>query len=80
MKKDVKTILINQLQDNKDPRFSFWLLLPGILIGTIWSLWNAIKSSDNSINIFFDHLIWPGIIIFIITTVIAILGWQLDID
>ena len=80
MRKDIIKILKNQLQDNKDPRFSFWLLIPGILLSVLWSFWQSVNVLDNNFNIFIDNTIWPGSLIFIITTVIAILGWQLDID
>jgi hypothetical protein len=80
MIKDIFKIIKNQLQDNKDPRFSLWLLMPGILLSTLWSFWKCVNVLDNNLNIFIDNMIWPGTLIFIITALIAILGWQLDID
>ncbi|MBR74696.1 MAG: hypothetical protein CL872_07165 [Dehalococcoidaceae bacterium] len=80
MKKDLTTILKNQLQDNKDPRFSFWLLIPGIILNVLWSFWKCVNVTENNLTIFIENIIWPGTLIFFITTVIAILGWQLDID
>ena len=80
MKKDIIKILKNQLQDNKDPRFSYWLFVPGILLSVLWSCWESVNVIDNNLNVFIENIIWPGILIFSITTLIAILGWQLDID
>ena len=80
MKKDIIKIIKNQLQDNKDPRFSYWLFVPGILLSVLWSCWKAVNVTDNNLNVFIENMIWPGVLIFFITTLIAILGWQLDID
>ncbi|PZC40935.1 MAG: hypothetical protein DK305_000279 [Chloroflexi bacterium] len=80
MKKNIKKILINQLQDDKDPRFNIWLLLPGICIAILWSLWKTIIIQGSISLDFFSILIWPGFAIFFITSIFAILGWQLDID
>ena len=80
MKKDIIKTLKNQLQDNKDPRFSYWLFVPGILLSVLWSCWKAVNVTDNNLNVFIENMIWPGVLIFFITTLIAILGWQLDID
>ncbi|MDG1989861.1 MAG: hypothetical protein P8J51_01105 [Dehalococcoidia bacterium] len=80
MKKDITKIITSQLQDEKDPRFTFWLLVPGIFFTFIWSLWIAVNHTENQLSIFLFNLFWPGIIIFSLTSIIAILGWQLDID
>ena len=80
MKKDIIKIIKNQLQDNKDPRFSYWLFVPGILLSVLWSCWESVNVIDNNLSVFIENIILPGILIFFITTLISILGWQLDID
>jgi|TARA_B110000438_G_C15674478_1_gene589608 uncharacterized integral membrane protein len=80
MKKDITKIIASQLQDKKDPRFTYWLLVPGIFFSIIWSLWITVNHTENQLSIFLSNLFWPGIIIFSLTSIIAIMGWQLDID
>jgi hypothetical protein len=69
-------LLRDALVDDDDPRFPFWLPLPGILLAGGWALYDASASGGS----FLPTLLWPGAAIFVLGTLAAWLGWQLDID
>ena len=69
-------LLRDALVDDDDPRFPIWLPLPGALAAAGWALYQASSSGDA----FLATLLWPGVAIFLGTTLASWLGWQLDID
>ena len=69
-------LLRDALVDDDDPRFPIWLPLPGIAAAAGWALYDASAAGGE----FLPTLIWPGIAIFLGTTLASWLGWQLDID
>lgn len=69
-------LLRDALVDDDDPRFPFWLPLPGILLASGWALYDASAAGGS----FLPTLLWPGAAIFVLGTLAAWLGWQLDID
>ena len=68
-------LIRDALVDDDDPRFPFWLPLPGLALAAGWALYEA--SGGGS---FLPTLIWPGAAIFVGGMLAAWLGWQLDID
>lgn len=69
-------LLRDALVDDDDPRFPLWLPLPGIAAAAGWALYDANAGG----GAFLETLIWPGVGIFLGTTLASWLGWQLDID
>ncbi len=58
------------------PRFPWWLLLPGIALAAVWAAYQSVAGADA----FLDALLWPGAPIFVVTTLTAYCGWRLDLD
>ena len=69
-------LLRDALVDADDPRFPIWLPLPGIAAASGEALLDASAAGGS----FLPTLLWPGIAIFLGTTLASWLGWQLDID
>ncbi len=66
------------LVDDKDPRFPWWMPLPGLAVAGGWAGYEGIVAGGGSP--FLDTLLWPGGAIFVLVTIATVLGWQLDID
>jgi hypothetical protein len=71
-----RELLRSALVDDEDPRFPLWLPLPGIGLALGWAAYQAV-GGDGS---FLATALWPGAAIFVLTTLAAWFGWQLDID
>lgn len=69
-------LIRDALVDDDDPRFPIWLPFPGVAAAAGWALYDA---SANG-GAFLETLVWPGLGIFVGTTIASWLGWQLDID
>lgn len=69
-------LIRDALVDDDDPRFPLWLPLPGIAAAAGWAFYDASSGGGS----FVPTLLWPGVAIFLGTTVASWLGWQLDID
>lgn len=69
-------LLRQALVDDQDPRFPKWLPLPGIACAAGWAAFQAIAMEGS----FLATLVWPGVAIFALATIVAWFGWQLEID
>lgn len=70
-----RDLLRAALVNDEDPRFPWWLPLPGIFIALTWAAYQAVAGGA-----FLEVLLWPGAAIFILGTLVTFFGWQLDID
>lgn len=57
-------------------RFPWWLPLPGLAVSATWA---AYMSATGGVPLF-ATLLWPGVPIFVATTVTTYFGWRLDLD
>ncbi|MBM4409963.1 MAG: hypothetical protein FJ037_01310 [Chloroflexi bacterium] len=71
-----RELLRGALVDGADPRFPRWLPLPGAILAAGWAGYQT-ASVDAG---FITTLLWPGVAIFLLVTVAAWFGWQLEID
>ncbi len=71
-----RELLRGALVDAADPRFPRWLPLPGALLAAGWAGYQATAMDAG----FLPTLLWPGVAIFLLVTVAAWFGWQLEID
>lgn len=71
-----RELLRGALVDASDPRFPRWLPLPGALLAAGWAGYQAAATDAG----FFSTLFWPGLAIFLLATLAAWFGWQLEID
>jgi hypothetical protein len=69
-------LLRQALVDEQDPRFPWWLPLPGLLAALTWAGYQAATGAAG----FLPTLLWPGLAVLAIVTAVAWFGWQLDID
>ena len=68
------------LVNDEDPRFPWWLPLPGLALALVWAAYRATTGDGPAPAALLGTLIWPGPAIFLLTTLAAFFGWQLDID
>lgn len=71
-----RELLRHALVDDQDPRFPRWLPLPGIVLAVGWAAFQAVTADGNLLT----TLAWPGAAIFVLTSLAAWFGWQLEID
>ena len=71
-----RELLRGALVDGDDPRFPRWLPLPGAVLAAGWAGYQAAASDAG----FIPTLVWPGVAIFLLVTLAAWFGWQLEID
>jgi hypothetical protein len=62
--------------DGDDPRFPWWLPVPGLLAAVGWAAYEAATGA----GAFLLTALWPGAAILLLVTVVTFFGWQLDID
>lgn len=67
-------------QDDDDPRFTWWLPIPGIALAIVWAAWQATSADVDAGGTFLRTLLWPGAGLFVGGLGSAFLGWRLDID
>ena len=72
----VRSALVN----DEDPRFPWWLPLPGVALALAWGAWQAVGAEGAAGSAFVGTLFWPGPAIVALATLAAFLGWQLEID
>ncbi len=65
--------------DDGQPRFPWWLLLPGVLVAGVWAAYAGTTGEDGTADAV-RALLWPGPAIAVGTTIAAYLGWRLDLD
>ena len=67
-------------QDDDDPRFTWWIPIPGLLLAVVWAAWQATSAEVDAGGEFARTLLWPGAGLFVGGLLAAFLGWRLDID
>lgn len=83
---DARDLLRQALVNDDDPRFPWWLPVPGVLLAVLWAGWRAVSASaagaeaGAGLDMFLSTLMWPGVGIFALTSVATWAGWQLEID
>lgn len=75
-----RELLRAALVNDEDPRFPWWLLLPGVVLALGWSAWQAANADGGASGAFLGTLAWPGPAILALATLATFFGWQLDID
>lgn len=71
-----RELLRGALVDDADARFPRWLPLPGALLAAGWAGYQTAAVDAG----FLPTLLWPGGAIFLLVTLAAWFGWQLEID
>ena len=66
--------------DDEEPRFPWWLPLPGIGLAAVWAAYQGVAADGPAVTEAAARLLWPGLPIFLVTTVTAYFGWRLDLD
>lgn len=74
----VRELLRGALVDDEDPRFPWWLPLPGLVVALAWAGYEGVVGG--SAAEFARTLLWPGAGLFALATAATFFGWQLDID
>ncbi len=75
-----RELLRAALVNDEDPRFPWWLPLPGIALAVGWGGWQAVNADAGAGGAFLAALAWPGPAILALATLATFLGWQLEID
>ncbi|MEZ4504055.1 MAG: hypothetical protein R3C39_15640 [Dehalococcoidia bacterium] len=80
-------LLRHALVDDEDPRFPWWLPLPGLALALGWAAFRAVTAGTpgaidqpDTLEVLLTTLLWPGAAIFLLTSLAAFFGWQLEID
>lgn len=68
----LRTAFVN----DDDPRFPIWLPLPGLAAVIGWAAYQQMTGAGG----FLPTALWPGAAIFVLVSLAAWLGWQLEID
>ena len=76
----LRVLLRSALVDDEDPRFPWWLPLPGLALAFVWAAYEATTGEGSAVAALMGSLLWPGTAIFLLTTLATFFGWQLDID
>ena len=77
----LRTALVN----DEDPRFPWWLPLPGLALALAWAGYRAASTAAagdvaSPLTVLLETLLWPGAAIFVLTSAATWFGWQLEID
>ena len=80
MPAQLRALLRSALVDDEDPRFPWWLPLPGLALAAVWAAYVATTGDGPALAALLGSLLWPGAAIFVLTTLATFFGWQLDID
>jgi hypothetical protein len=78
-------LLRHALVNDDDPRFPWWLLIPGLALVLLWAGYHTASAAAAGLTSdpraeFLAMLVWPGAPIFLLSTVATWLGWQLELD
>lgn len=80
-------LLRHALVNDDDPRFPWWLAVPGLALALVWAGYRAASASASvdpnatgPLEVFVRTLVWPGVAIFLLASVATWAGWQLEID
>lgn len=72
--------LRSAMLDDGQPSFPWWLPAPGLLLTVAWAAYRAVSAEEDGGSVFLETLLWPGLAIFVLTTVTTYFGWRLDLD
>jgi len=72
--------LRSAMLDDGQPAFPWWLPVPGALLTLAWAAYRAVSAEEDGSAVLFETLLWPGLAIFMLTTVTTYFGWRLDLD
>jgi hypothetical protein len=72
--------LRSAMLNDGQPWLVWWLPLPGVALAALWAAYAAISGGDEAGIAFVRTLAWPGLPIFLATTVTTYFGWRLDLD
>ena len=82
-----RELLRHALVNDDDPRFPWWLPLPGLVLAALWAAYRAASSTVGAdpsgaspLEVFVGAMLWPGAAIFVLGAVATWAGWQLEID
>lgn len=83
-----RELLRHALVNDDDPRFPWWLAVPGLALAVLWAGYRAAVASATPelavavapLEVFLTTLLWPGVAIFVLASVATWAGWQLEID
>lgn len=71
-----RDLLRTAFVNDDDPRFPLWLPLPGLIAALAWAAYQHWTDA----GAFLPTALWPGAAIFLLVSLAAWLGWQLEID
>lgn len=82
-----RELLRHALVNDDDPRFPWWLAVPGIALAVLWAGYRAAAASAAGdpagaapLEVFLGTMLWPGAAIFVLASLATWAGWQLEID
>jgi hypothetical protein len=71
-----RELLRTAFVNDDDPRFPPWLPIPGLIAVLGWAGYQQFTGA----GAFLPTALWPGGAIFVLVSLAAWLGWQLEID
>lgn len=84
---NARDLLRHALVNDDDPRFPWWLPVPGVVLAILWAGWRGVSVGASAgaeagagLDTFLGTLMWPGVGIFVLTSIATWAGWQLEID
>lgn len=73
-----RELLRGALVGGEDPWLPWWLPLPGLMLALAWAAYEGVGGGGGAR--FLSALLWPGAALFLLATLAAFFGWQLDLD
>jgi hypothetical protein len=73
-----RDLVDDALVNDDDPRFPWWVPLPGLVLAFTWAAYEGVMDGD--VSVFFSTLLWPGAGLVVLIGIATFFGWQLDID
>lgn len=68
----------------REALLTWWMPLPGLAIALGFALWNAVSREDAAVGerlgAFGANLLWPGLLIAAVVSVIVWAAWKLELD
>jgi hypothetical protein len=72
--------LRSPMLEDGQPWLTWWLPLPGIALTALWAAYQTVAGDGDPGGTLLRTLAWPGVAIFVVTTITTYFGWRLDID
>lgn len=72
--------LRSAMLNDGQPWLPWWLPIPGVALAIGWAAYYGVTASEPGLGAFLDTLRWPGLPIFLVTTITTYFGWRLDLD